>query len=318
MIQILIFIIQPLLFIALAPLMTGVVRQTKARLQNRRGASVLQPYWALATLFKKNMTIPEWSTWVYHTVPAVVTGTAVVFAVLVPAFAVSGIAAGFDNVFVLTGILALGAVFLVFGGMDTGSTFGNMGASREMILASIIEPTLFLTFGVLGALGGTWSVHGIIAHGTQTFVYGFAPMLLGCAALVLAALLENARYPVDNPATHLELTMVHEAMVLEYSGPYLALLEWASMIKLTVFAALIANIAFPFYVAGPAAGAGVLGFALLIFFIKCAGMAVGLGLLETVIVKMRFYRMQEYALLAFIVAISSCMVALVIAIALIK
>ena len=315
MTQIILFIIQPLLLIALAPLFTGIVRKTKARLQNRRGASVFQPYWALVVLFQKSMTIPEWSTWVYHAVPIVVMGTAITFAVIVPAFAVHGFTAGFDNVFILTGILALGAVFLVFGGMDTGSTFGNMGSSREMTLASIIEPTLFLSFGVLGALGGTWGVSSMIEHGTQIFVHGLAPTLLGCAALILAALLENARYPVDNPATHLELTMVHEAMVLEYGGPYLALLEWASMVKLMVFAVLITNIAFPLYVAGIGAGAAALGLALLLFFIKYVIAACGIGLLETLIVKMRFYRMQEYALLAFLVAMSSLIAALVMTLA---
>ncbi len=306
-------IIQPIFFLALAPLFLGIVRTTKARLQNRRGASIFQPYWALATLCKKEMTIPEWSTWVFHTVPYMVLTTAVVLACIIPAFAVNPLLTSFDNVFLITGVLALGVVFLVFGGMDTGSTFGNMGSSREMILAAIIEPTLFLVFAVLGALYGSWSIGGILANASQFPLHAIAPTLLAALALAFAALLENARYPVDNPATHLELTMVHEAMVLEYSGPYLAMLEYASAIKLIVLSTLVLNIAMPVYVTVSGVALGAVAIALLIGMIKVVVAPCGLALIETLVVKMRFYRMQEYALLAFLVAVSSFIAALAIA-----
>lgn len=300
-----ILMIQPLIFFALAPLFLGMVRKMKALFQNRVGASVFQPYWSIAPLFRKEMTIPEWSTWVYHAVPFVVLGTAFMLAVIIPAFAVGFLPVSMTNVFLLTGVLALGSVFLVLGGMDTGSTFGNMGSSREMTLAGLIEPTLFLALGLLGAIAGAWDTGSVVVNGAALPWVGMAPVLLALGALVLAALLENARYPVDNPATHLELTMVHEAMLLEYSGTYLAMLEYASAIKLMALSALVAHIAFPFYIATPVAPVMAMVVAFAVFLAKCVVAAFGIAFIESTVVKMRFYRMQEYALLAFLVAIAA-------------
>jgi len=300
--SIFILLAQPFLFLALAPLFTGIVRKSKAMFQNRAGASVFQPYWSLISLFRKEMTVPEWSTWVYHAVPFVVLGTAFMLALIIPAFAIGLVPASVTNVFLMTGILALGSAFLVFGGMDTGSTFGNMGSSREMTLASIIEPTLFLALGLLGAIAGAWDVGSIIVAGAALPWVAILPILLALGALVLAVLLENARYPVDNPATHLELTMVHEAMLIEYSGTYLAMLEYASAIKLMALSALVANIAFPLFIATPAASVSATAIAFGVFLAKCAIAAFGIAFIESTVVKMRFYRMQEYALLAFLIA----------------
>lgn len=312
MIDIIIAIIQPILVLAVAPLFLGIVRKSKAHFQNRDGASVLQPYWALATLLKKDMTIPEWSSWVYHAVPIVVFACAFILALVTPAVGAGYTPDAASNVFFITGLLALGAAFLVMGGMDTGSTFGNMGSSREMTLAAIIEPTLFVSFTTLATLTSSWSLNGIVG----SMVFGSwmtaLPAAFALLALVYAALLENARYPVDNPATHLELTMVHEAMVLEYSGPYLALLEYASMLKLAVISILIMNIGLPFFMVMPGAPFENFFVACLFFAVKFIVAAFSIAVIETVVVKMRFYRMQEYALYAFLIAVAGfiCFIAL--------
>ena len=295
-------IAQPLLFLASAPLFLGIVRRAKARFQNRIGASVFQPYWALLSLLEKDMTVPEWSSWVYHAVPRVVFGVAIVLAFLIPAFGIGIIPAVASNIFFVSGMLAIGAVFLVMGGMDTGSTFGNMGSSREMTLASIIEPTLFLSLATLGALAGSWNISSIVTQMAIEPWANFIPAAFALLALVFVALLENARYPVDNPATHLELTMVHEATVLEYSGPYLAMLEYASMIKLAALSLLVMNLALPFQLALPGAALPTLAAAFGFFWVKFIFAAVAIALIESVVVKMRFYRMQEYAMYAFLIA----------------
>jgi formate hydrogenlyase subunit 4 len=201
-------------------------------------------------------------------------------------------------------ILALGAVFLVLGGLDSASAFGGMGSAREMTISSLIEPTVIVTFAAFALATGQTSIDGMLT---------FQPVLiLSFIALLLIALAENARYPVDNPATHLELTMVHEAMVLEYSGPYLALLEYASALKLTIFSLLAANILFPF----PLLVAGALDPMLILMtigglIVKIVVVMFLLALLESSIAKMRFFRMQEYLSIAFFVALAGLVVVLI-------
>jgi formate hydrogenlyase subunit 4 len=293
---------QFVIVLAAAPLMLGLVRKFKAAFQNRVGAPVLLPYWSLASLMKKEMTITRHSSWVFRAVPFVVFGSALALALLMPTLAFGLWSTSVDNLFLITGILMLGAVFLVLGGMDTASTFGNMGSSREMTLASLTEPAFFMVIAALGIIAGTWSAGGIVAHFSFSIV-SVAYGALTLAALLLIVLAENARYPVDNPATHLELTMVHEAMVLEYSGPYLALLEYASMVKLLVLSLFLANLLVPLgFIAAPLTAAGVI-FALLIFMLKLVGAAFVIAFIESTIVKMRFYRMQEYMTLAFLLGL---------------
>ncbi|MEK7063095.1 MAG: NADH-quinone oxidoreductase subunit H, partial [Patescibacteria group bacterium] len=158
----LILFVQFLLVLGIAPGVVGAVRLVKARLQNRRGASLTQPYFALAALMRKEMTIPSSSTWVFHTVPFVVLASALFLAAVLPTVGYALVPAGFDNIFLIAATLAVGAVFLVMGGMDTGSTFGNMGASREMTLAALVEPALYLALGTLALVAGSWSVGAIV------------------------------------------------------------------------------------------------------------------------------------------------------------
>ena len=302
---------QFLVVLLLAPGVLGLIRKFKAIYQNRIGAPVYLPYVGLLSLLRKHMTITRFSSWVFRAVPFVVLGTSLALALLSPSLMVGIVAPSVDNFFLLGAILMLGSIFLVFGGMDTASTFGGMGSSREMTLASLLEPSLFVIAAALGVMAHTFSASGIVAQfvATPSLVWVALPTL---AALLLVILAENARYPVDNPSTHLELTMVHEAMILEYSGPYLALLEYASMIKLTVMLLLLMNLALPFgLLSAPITIAG-LALALLSTVLKLVIGAFLIASIESFVVKMRFFRMHEYMSLAFLTAIFGLAVALLV------
>jgi len=275
--------IQGIVVLALAPLVTGLVRWFKARLQGRHGAAPWLVYFALLTTLKKENVISESRSWVFRCVPFVVLGIALFLSLALPLVFPSG---GIPQVdlFVLAGVLALSSVFLVLGGLDAATAFGGMGASREMTIAALIEPTVLITFAAFASVAGSSSLQDVFGNGITAISH--PALLLSFAALVFVVLAENARYPVDNPATHLELTMVHEAMVLEYSGPYLAMLEYASSIKLTVFLLILGNLV----------GAGIFATVIIGSF--------ALALFESTIAKMRFFRMQEYMSIAFFLALA--------------
>ncbi|MEI7620901.1 MAG: NADH-quinone oxidoreductase subunit H [Candidatus Moraniibacteriota bacterium] len=301
-------ILQAVFVLLIAPFAMGMVRFCKARLQGRLGASPLLPYYTFATLFKKEMVISDVTSWIFRAVPFVVLATSMMLAFVLPLLFVGGKLASLSDFLLVAGVLMLGSIFLVLGGLDTGSAFGGMGSSREMTIASLVEPTMVMIFATLSFVAGTFAIDGMIG---QTLLFSHPYLLLSFVALCLVALAENARYPVDNPATHLELTMVHEAMILEYSGAYLAMLEYASAIKLTVFALLLANFVLPFSVVSVASFGfmAVLG-ALLFAVLKVSVVMALLALLETTIVKMRFYRMQEYMSIAFLTALAGMLVTL--------
>ncbi|MEY4744059.1 MAG: hypothetical protein RL272_4 [Candidatus Parcubacteria bacterium] len=287
--------------LALAPFATGLVRWCKARLQGRKGASPLLQYVSYASLLKKEMVISPTTSWVFRLAPYSVLASALFVASSLPLVTVDGFLAAHGNFIVIAGMLAIGSVFLVLGGLDPGSAFGGMGSSREMTLAALVEPSIIAVFAAFAVASRSSSVSGMLAvAGKGILVH--PGLLMSLIAFIFVLLAENARYPVDNPATHLELTMVHEAMVLEYSGPYLALLEYASSLKLTAFSLLLANLVFPMPLAAAGAGAGTFLAAAVFAVIKlCAAMGL-LALLETSLAKMRFYRMQEYMAITFLAA----------------
>lgn len=307
-------IFETALVLLLAPAAIGLTRQIKARMQNRRGASVLQPYWALAALCRKEMTVTKHSTWVFRLVPFVVLGSALALAFILPALGPGGwISSRLSSLFLFAGVAAVGSLFLVFGGMDAASAFGGMGASREMTLAALVEPSFVLILATFGLATGAWDLDGVFSVWMIQPWYAVHPLLvLSALALGGVALAENARYPVDNPATHLELTMVHEAMILEYSGPYLAMLEYASAIKYAVFSLLFMHVLFPFgFVSTTTGWISLLGASGLLA-VKIAIAATTVGLLESIIVKMRFYRMQEYMATIYFLALAGCILVLAI------
>ena len=303
-------IIQTVLVLLIAPFAQGLVRFCKARLQGRQGASPFLPYYTFATLLKKEMVISNVCSWVFKVVPFVVLATSFALAAILPLMFVGGKLASMSDFLVVGGILIIGSIFLVLGGLDPGSAFGGMGSSREMTIAALLEPTLIMIFAAISFVTGTFAIDGMVG---QSLIFSHPYLLLSVFAFVLVALAENARYPVDNPATHLELTMVHEAMILEYSGPYLAMLEYASAIKLTVFAILISNLIFPSTVFA-LTGLVVFFSALILLVVKIV-IAMGLlALLESTIVKMRFYRMQEFMSIAFFTSMFGMVIALFVSI----
>lgn len=285
--------VQVVVVVTFAPLATGVVRRVKAFLQGRHGPPVLLPYWTLLTLMRKEMVLSTSTSWVFRAAPYVVLATALLSAAVLPLVARGGIAAPLSHMVVVAGIWMLGAVFLVLAGLDSASAFGGMGSSREMTISAFLEPALIVTLASFALASGSSTVDGMLAIGGRGLLS--RPWVLpALVSLGLIALGENARYPVDNPATHLELTMVHEAMVLEYSGPYLALMELASMVKLAVFALLLVNIVLPAGLLTTATGIVALAAAPLVTAVKLGAAMVLLALVESSMAKLRFYGLPEY------------------------
>lgn len=298
----LIALLQTLLFVALAPLLSGWLKWCKCHLQNRRAPSLLQPYRDLYKLSHKQPVIAKQASWIFSLTPYIVFSATVLAASVVPLIAVDLPTAAIADVIVMVGFFALARFFQALAGMDIGTAFGGMGSSREMTIASLAEPAMLMAIFTLAMSASTTNLSVAIDHLLEGgFVlrpsYVFA--LLG---LMLVAIAETGRIPVDNPATHLELTMIHEAMILEYSGRHLALIEWASQIKLMLYGVLIANIFFPWGIAetfNPEA----LGYGLLAILGKLGLLAVLLALSETLLAKMRLFRVQEFLGFAYLLSL---------------
>jgi formate hydrogenlyase subunit 4 len=294
---------QALLALLLAPGLAGFVRWVKARLQNRRGAPIWQPYFELAKLFGKDVVISNNASWLFRVAPYIVFSSALAVTFLVPLLAAP---LPFDNIgdlLVVVYLLLLGTFFLALAGLDPGTAFGGMGASREMTVAAIAEPTIALSiFSLALGAGSTNLSHIVIATLSNPGVALAPGHLLAFAALFIVTLAETGRLPVDNPATHLELTMIHEAMILEYSGRYLALIEWASWLKLTIFFTLLANLFIPWGIAltfTPVA----MGIAVVTLILKLAILGVIVAVMETRIAKLRLFRVPELLGMSFVLAL---------------
>lgn len=299
---------QVVLALLFAPLAMGLVKFFKARFQGRLGASPFLPYFTLLTLLKKQMVISKSTSWVFRLAPFIVLGTTFFLILVLPLIRTSDLFAPFSHFVIVAGVLMLGAIFLVLGGLESASAFGGMGACREMTIASLMEPTALLIFATLALSSGSAAIDQMIFQ----IDYANHPfILLTLLALIFLTLAENARYPVDNPATHLELTMVHEAMVLEYSGPYLAMLEYASALKLTIFSLLLANFIWPIGVVTAAPMMQEIFLAPVFLLLKLIVMMFLLALLESTIVKMRFYRINEYVSISFFLALAGIILTLV-------
>lgn len=292
--------LQLLLLLLVAPLFSGLIKTLKARLQTRRGPGVLQSYRDILKLLRKGMVIPETASWIFSAAPYVVFTTATLVGLMIPMTTTHAPLSLFGGVLAVIGLLALGRFFLALGGLDTGSSFGGLGSSREMTIAAIAEPAMMLAiFTVaLGANSTNLSEMANIAV-TQSWRFLAPSQMLAFAALFIVLIAETGRIPVDNPATHLELTMIHEAMVLEYSGPYLALIEWGSSIKQLVLMTLLVNTFFPF---GLSSGWSLrtVGVGLAFFLAKMIVLACLIVLVETTNAKLRLFRVPELLMVAFI------------------
>jgi formate hydrogenlyase subunit 4 len=294
---------QGLVALALAPGLVGVVRWLKGRLQNRRGAPPWQPYRDLRKLFAKEVVMSTNASWLFRVVPYVVFGSTAGAVCLVPLLAVPRALAPVGDLLVLVYLLLLGTVFLALAGLDPGSAFGGMGASREVTVAALGEPTIALAIFALALGAGSTDLGQIVERTLADPAAALSPGHgLAFVALFVVMLAENGRLPVDNPATHLELTMIHEAMVLEYSGRYLALLEWASALKLLVFFALLGNLFVPWGVAVTLTP-GALALAGACLAAKLLALAATLAVLETRVAKLRLFRVPELLSVSFVLAL---------------
>jgi len=289
---------QILLVLAVAPLLNGVMKRTKARLQHRKGPGFTQPYADLEKLLKKEVIVSDTTSWIFRATPAIGFGSVLAIALLVPTAFSPVPLHGMGDMIMVIGLFALGRFFLALAALDAGSAFGGLGSSREMSLASIIEPAMMLAIFTVAVTAGSTNLSIIVERLTTTPSSTLNPAhLLAFAGLFIATLAETGRIPVDNPATHLELTMIHEAMILEYSGRYLAFIEWGSQVKMLLFLSLLANMFFP---AGLATSITpwplVLGVAA--FVAKIAVLGVMVAVVESVNAKLRLFRVPEFLMVA--------------------
>ncbi len=295
-------ILQTTLFIILAPLLAGWIKYCKCFLQNRKAPSLLQPYRDLWKLKHKQPVVAKQASWLFIVTPYVIFSATILAASVVPLIAVDLPTAVSADVIVLVGFFALARFFQALAGMDVGTAFGGMGSSREMTISSLAEPAMLMAIFTLSMSASSTNLSFAISHVLEQGIVLRPSFVFALFALILVAIAETGRIPVDNPATHLELTMIHEAMILEYSGRHLALIEWSSQLKLMLYGVLIANIFFPWGIAEqftlPA-----LGFGLLLIVAKLAVLALFLALSETLFAKMRLFRVEEYLSFAYLLGL---------------
>jgi formate hydrogenlyase subunit 4 len=290
---------QLVLLLMLAPLVSGFIKTLKARLQMRRGPRLLQSYSNIHKLLRKGMVIPDTASWLFSATPYVVFVATLLAGLMAPMVAADTPIGLFGGVLAVVYLLGLGRFFVALAGLDAGSPFGGLGSSREMTVSALAEPTLMLAVFTVAIGAGSTSLAEIARVAINQQWRFLAPsQALAFAALFLVLIAETGRIPVDNPATHLELTMIHEAMILEYSGPYLALIEWAASIKQLVLMTLMINVFWPFGLSATWSPAGVLAafgwLALKLLLLSCA-----VVLVETANAKMRLFRVPELMAVAF-------------------
>lgn len=292
--DLLVQIVQMAFVVALAPLLTGFVRKAKARLLRRRGASVIQPYRDLSRLLRKEAVVAENASWLFRMAPYLIFAATWVAASVIPTFATGLIFSWTVDLIAIVGLLGSARFFLALAGMDVDTSFGGIGSSREMLIATLAEPAMLLIIFAVALIAGSTQLSTIAAFMTSPQVGLRVSLAVALIAIIMVAIAENARIPIDNPATHLELTMVHEAMVLEYSGRHLAMIELAAMLKLLLYLSMIVCIFVPWNIKGPEAGypAYLVGFAS--YVVKLAAGGAMLALFETATAKMRVFRVPQF------------------------
>lgn len=294
---------QAILALVLAPGLVGFIRWLKARLQNRRGAPIWLTYVELWKLFGKDVVISNNTSWLFRFAPYIIFASVLAVTFLIPMIAVPLPFINAGHFLVVVYLLLLGTFFLALAGLDPGTAFGGMGSSREMTIAALAEPTIALAiFGLALSAGSTNLSHIVTTTLSDPGITISPGHLLAFAAMFIVSLAETGRLPVDNPSTHLELTMIHEAMILEYSGRYLALIEWASWLKLTVFFTLLANLFIPWGIAASLTPAA-LGLAALALILKLAVLGAVVAVIETRIAKLRLFRVPELLGMSFVLAL---------------
>lgn len=308
--KIIFLVIQIIFLPALSPLGIGIIRKIKAIMQNRRGASIFQPYFDIWKLFHKDEVLPKDSSWVFWYAPYAIFAVTWVLAGIIPTISTYVFFTGLSDILVVIYLVALSTFILALAGIDSGSSFGGFGSSREMTLAALAEGgLLFSLFGASLAMGSS-NLHSIAEAVASAGIVTFAPLIISFLGFFIVLLSENSRYPFDNPATHLELTMVHEAMILEYSGKRLALIEWASANKLMIFISLGANVFMSWGIAQNFSIASLI-MSLIFFALKAFIMLTAIALLESTVAKLRFFRLPDLLFSSFILGIISIIIIII-------
>ncbi|MGA2491379.1 MAG: NADH-quinone oxidoreductase subunit H [Roseiarcus sp.] len=287
-------LLQMLLVVGLAPLLTGLVRKAKARLLRREGPPLLQPYRDLGRLVRKEAVVAEGASWLFRVVPYIVLAATWVAAALIPTFATGLLFSWSADLIAIIALLGAARFFLALAGLDVGTSFGGLGSSREAMFATLAEPAMIVIVFSLALIAGSTQLSTVAAFMASSAVGLRVTLGMSLIALIIVALAENGRIPVDNPATHLELTMVHEAMILEYSGRHLAVIELASMLKLLLYISLIVCVFAPWGLAIADAGVVDRLIGAVIYVVKLGIAGLLLATFETSIAKMRVFRVPDF------------------------
>ncbi len=285
---------QLLLVLLLAPLLTGYVRKVKARLLRRQGPDLIQPYRDLHKLLRKEVVLADNASWVFRVAPYVIFATTWVAAALVPTFATDLAFSPAGDLIAIVALLGSARFMLALAGLDVGTSFGGIGSSREMMIASLAEPALLMIAFTLSLLAGSTQLSAVATFMQGPDVGLRVSLAMALVGLVMVAIAENARIPVDNPATHLELTMVHEAMILEYSGRHLAVIEAAASLKLLLYLSVIGCAFIPWGVANSDEDFAAYAVSLPVYVIKLAVGGFLLAVFETAVAKMRVFRVPDF------------------------
>jgi formate hydrogenlyase subunit 4 len=296
---ILIWILQLLFVPALSPLCVGIIRKIKAKFQNRVGAGIFQPYRDLWKLLHKDEVVSKDASWISICAPFIVFAVTLIVGASVPLLASFLNNPYTGDLLIVIYTLAIGTFFLALTGMDPGGAFGGFGSSREMTLSALAEGGFIFSLLTMAIISGSTNLFSISQFGGVAQYQHLLPVLLAFGGFFIVLLGETKRFPFDNPSTHLELTMVHEAMLLELSGKRLALMEWAASNKLLIFIALGANLFFPFGIAGSAT-LGAMGISLMAFIVKMLIFCLAIAVIESSIAKFRFFRLPDLLITSFI------------------
>ncbi len=295
-------VVQAAFVVCLAPLLVGMMRLIRSRLEGRAGPPVRQPWRDLRKLLGKERMVSQHTSWVFSLAPLVVAGSALLLAAIVPSLSTTAPPDQAGDLFAVVYLLLLGTVFLALAGLDAGTAFGGMGSSRAMTVTAIAEPTVLVAIFALSVATGSSNLGTIVASTLSRPAAAASPeSLLAFAALAMVTIAETGRIPVDNPSTHLELTMIHEAMTLEYAGPDLALIELAAHVRLVVFLALLANLFSPWGIATTAQPLHLLAAAGAVL-VKLVVLAAIIAVAEMFLAKVRLFRVPELLAASFVLA----------------
>jgi formate hydrogenlyase subunit 4 len=300
-------IIQALIFVSTAPLLLGIVKWMKCQLQNRKAPSILQPYRNLNKLLRKKVIIANTTSSLFRAIPYLIFAITITTAAIVPLFITNIVTTPIGDAIVLVGLFGLARFFLALAGMDTGTSFGGMGSSREMLISAIAEPALLMVLFTVAMTASSTNLSVIVNHLSSHNLIAHPSLFFAAISLAVVALAETGRIPIDNPATHLELTMVHEAMILEYSGRHLALIEWSAQIKFMIYALLLIDLFFPWGMAHTFDWLAIIN-SFFILGLKLLTLVIILGVTEISLAKLRLFRVPFLLGLAFICAVFAMLI----------